>query len=258
MTLRFPHLLLIGTSLVALGSGAVRAANADCVGAHDCKPKLVAQRLSDLTVENVEDGSNTEKTVAQNTKRPMFSISVDGEHVAGTKIPKDKQRKTDLALEAVDIQVKFDGLDVKPVLNVSTFPPRQAYQGGEQIDFFASSNYPAWIAKSEVRIFKLGDEGKADPIAIVPMSEQRAASWNMPQHGPIVLSYVLRVTDSEGRFDETRPLPLTRTSKKMAFHETSSELWHPATAKTARPSGTSQFTVGPLRYSDVTFPKVTL
>ena len=49
-----------------------------------------------------------------------FSISVDGEHVAGDPVEQDAIRQTDLALEELDIQVKFDGLGVEPVLNVST------------------------------------------------------------------------------------------------------------------------------------------
>jgi hypothetical protein len=223
MTKKFSRLMLVGSSFIALGSVAAIAENTKCFVVNHCKPELVGKRLNDSTVESVPLGANAETTFASKTKVPMFSISVDGAHVAGTKTPKDKQRKTDLAFEAVDIQVKFDGLDVKPILNVSTYPPRQTYRGGEQVDFFASSNYPAWIAKSEILIFRAGDEGKADPIAVVPTSKQGAASWNMPLHSNVALSYVLRVTDSDGRFDETQPLPLTRTTKTMKPHESNGE-----------------------------------
>lgn len=219
MTMKLSRFVLLSSSFVTLASVSAIASDGNCVDTKDCKSELFGKRLNDSTVENAPVGATTETTVASTRKSPLFSISVDGEHVAGTKIPQDKQRKTDLALEAVDIQVKFDGLDVKPILNVSTFPPRQTYQAGEQINFLASSNYPAWITKSEILIFKAGDEGRADPLASVAASKEGAALWQMPLHAPIELSYVLRVTDSEGRFDETKPLPLTRTSKTLT-HQT--------------------------------------
>lgn len=220
MNKKLSRLALISSSLLALHSITTLAAT-DCLVAHHCKAKLVGKQLHDSTIENVEVGANTETTTAPQSAAPLFSISVDGKRVAGTKMPQDTQRKTDLALEAVDIQVKFDGLDVKPILNVSTYPPRQSFQGGENINFLASSNYPAWIVKSEVRVFAAGDEGRADPIAIISSSPQGAATWAMPSVGPHELSYVLRVYDAQDRFDETKPLPLTRTSKILT-HETNS------------------------------------
>jgi hypothetical protein len=222
MNKKLSRLALISSSLVTLIAGPVFADKTSCVDDTACKPELVGKRLNNSTVENVPLGENTETTVAPMKKAPLFSISVDGQHVAGTIVPKDVQRKTDLALEAVDIQVKFDGLDVKPTLNVSTFPPRQTYQGGEEIKFLASNNYPDWIAKSEILIFKTGDENNGDPLAVIPATQQGAAIWHMPLHSPVELSYVLRVTDDEGRFDETKPLPLTRTSKSLG-HSTNGE-----------------------------------
>ena len=100
---------------------------------------------------------------AEENQAPV-SISVDGETVFGSSMPADEERKTDVALEKVDIQVKFDGLDVKPILNVSTWPVRRSYQAGEEINFLASSNYPAWIAKSEIRVFEKGREGEGSPL----------------------------------------------------------------------------------------------
>jgi hypothetical protein len=223
MTLKISRMVLISSSFLAFSSAVAYTANTKCVSTKDCKPELVGNLLNDSTIEPVPINANTENKTAPKTNAPMFSISVDGEHVAGTKTPKDKQRKTDLALEAVDIQVKFDGLDVKPVLNVSTYPPRQIYRAGEKIDFLASSNYPAWIAKSEILIFGAGDAGRAYPLFVVPTSKLGTASWRMPQNLTNTFSYVLRVTDGEGRFDETRPLPLTRTSRTMASQATVSE-----------------------------------
>jgi hypothetical protein len=113
---------------------------------------------------------------AEEDQAPV-SISVDGETVFGSSTPVDVERKTDVALENVDIQVKFDGLEVKPILNVSTWPIRRSYQAGEEINFLASSNYPAWIAKSEIRVFEKGREGEGSPLYRIDVLPEGAASW---------------------------------------------------------------------------------
>ena len=147
------------------------------------------------------------------------SISVDGETVFGSSAPVDAERKTDVALDKVDIQVKFDGLDVKPILNVSTWPVRRSFEAGEEVNFLASSNYPAWIVKSEIRVFEKGREGEGSPLYTIEVHPEGAASWTMPTDGPADLVYVLRVSDNNGRFDETKPLSLARTSKAFDQHD---------------------------------------
>ena len=163
-------------------------------------------------------GTGISFAAAEEGRAPV-SISVDGETVFGSSAPADDERKTDVALENVEIQVKFDGLDVKPILNVSTWPIRRSYQAGEEINFLASSNYPAWIARSEIRVFEKGREGEGSPLYRIEVLPEGAASWTMPADGPSDLVYVLRVSDSVGRFDETKPLSLARASRAFAQHE---------------------------------------
>ena len=76
-----------------------------------------------------------------------FSITVDGAHLAGDAAPADSGQMP------ADIQVKYDGLDVKPLLNISTVDTRRAYQAGETVSFLATLNYPAWVARQEVLIY---------------------------------------------------------------------------------------------------------
>jgi hypothetical protein len=156
---------------------------------------------------------NTETTIVPKKGGALFSISVDGERVAGTDVPNDKQRKIDLGLEAVDIQVKFDGLDVRPILNVSTVPIRQSYRVGENINFLASFNYGSMLEKAELRIFAATDASV--PLYTVPVSPEGAATWKMPATGPAEYTYVLRVYDGQGRYDETAALALRRTTKTI-------------------------------------------
>jgi hypothetical protein len=180
----------------------------------------------------VDCHSDTQKrTVGRNTEmeRPSagaqapVSISVDGETVFGTRNPADGERATDVALEKVDVQVKYDGLGVVPALNVSTWPPRRAYAPGEDIRFLASSNYPAWISRAEIRIFEKGSDLKGFPLFRIAVGTEGDSSWKMPAHGPADFVYLLRVVDDKGRYDETRPLSLARSKKQFDPHATDQE-----------------------------------
>lgn len=156
-----------------------------------------------------------------------FSISVDGETIAGVETAEAKQRYEDVALDQVDIQVKFDGLGIEPRLNVSTTDLRSAYQAGESIEFLATNNYPAWIAGSEIRIFERGARINSNPVQVLPVSRSGHASWEMPVSnlsGDGDFYYVLRVYDESGRFDETAPLNLSRTSSAFDTHQTTSQV----------------------------------
>jgi hypothetical protein len=218
------HLLLSVSLTVLLSAGLqVAEAKSKCGLPSNCQSNIIGKRLDNSTVEQIEPGPNTENAAVPNQNAPLFSVSVDGQHVVGTVIPKDLQRKTDLALEAVDIQVKFDGLDVKPILNVSTVSLRQSYSAGEWINFLASNNYPAWIVKSEIRIFRSGPEKSDQALYTVPVSAAGAASWRMPKSAPPHLVYVLRVSNAEGQFDETLPLTLTCVTKPTITHEFNGE-----------------------------------
>ena len=141
----------------------------------------------------------------------LFSISVDGEQVVGTP-PKDAQDEASPA----DIQVKYDGLGVAPILNVATANSRRSFAVGDEVPFLASSNYPAFIARKEIRIFATGRHAAAAPVAVVKVDGTGRATWVMPPAedtaGLDEFAYVLRVYDGQGRFDETRPLTLARRS----------------------------------------------
>ncbi len=182
---------------------------------------------------------------------PGFSISVDGDRVAGGGVketpsadtPKkgsatssknaivqvDRQREADLGLEAVDIQVKFDGLGVEPMLNVSTSDLRHSYNGGQRVEFVTSSNYPDWIDRAEVWIFERGNEPRpglqggfktGKPLDVLTVRDNRA-DWTMPAEGSGDYAYVLRVYDADGRHDETVALGLSRTGLDLETHATS-------------------------------------
>lgn len=183
-----------------------------------------------VTIEpNVE-----QETRPQQGKIP-FAISVDGVELVDGKseVSKDRpqspddQRKTDVGLSGVDIQVKFDGLNAKPILNVMTDPVRSVYRAGETINFFATANYPAYIQRAEVRIFRAGDPVSNKPVAIVEIPVNGSATWVMPEaerdNDESGFYFVLRVYDEKGRYDETLPRGLERTSRDVLPDETDHE-----------------------------------
>lgn len=112
--------------------------------------------------------------------------------------------------DEVDVQIKYDGLDVAPTLNVSTIERRRSYQAGEPVEFLATTSYPASIAKADIRITETSGPSRqlADVLAVRPND---VVAWVMPDAGEGEYEYVLRVCDRDGRFDETVPLTLVRS-----------------------------------------------
>jgi hypothetical protein len=212
----FSAVLKLSTVLAAIQFPAMAFAQEPCLN-KGCDSQIVKTAIG----ENTEQESISD---AAGVGDKGFSISVDGEQIAGTQTVADEQRKTDVALEAVDIQIKFDGLDVKPVLNVSTTDLRTSYQVGEVVQFNATSNYPAWIKKSEILVYEQSADGVTEPFAALDVDAQGQATWQMPTAGADDYIYILRVYDEENRYDETKSRSLRRTSTDFATHKTSEEV----------------------------------
>lgn len=185
----------------------------------ELRQRKKVQKADRITTSSISRNSEAAAIPANVDPEIMFSISVDGEHVAGTPGPAGSARPTDDALGAMDIQVKFDGLEVEPALNVSTLPARRSYRAGEQISFLATSNYPAFINRAEIWVTAEDEKYRGRPAVILPVDINGTAFWKMPSDGPADYVYVLRVYDTEGRFDETAPLSLSRTVRFTDGHE---------------------------------------
>lgn len=152
-----------------------------------------------------------------------FSISVDGELIAGSKTKQVEDRATDVDLSQVDIQVKFDGLGVEPYLNVSTEDLKRSYRAGETVTFKGYSNYPQWIASAEVRIINVSAAGRQQIVATVPVDKSGVGYWtvsNPSDNAETEYEYVYRVYDAQGRYDETLPLSLKVAGEDYAVHLT--------------------------------------
>jgi len=146
-------------------------------------------------------------TTAVDSAEP-FRVSIDGAPMdpRDGSNSADQTRCVDVALERKDIQVKFDGLEITPTLNVTAYPDGAAR--GETVTFTPYSNYRAFIQKAELRIFAKGASTQTEPLAIVPLdaSADKSTAWKIPIEGQDdALQYLLRVYDKNGRFDETKP-----------------------------------------------------
>ncbi|NVK35220.1 MAG: TonB-dependent receptor [Rhodobacteraceae bacterium] len=223
------QVLMMGTALHALvltdaPAVAQTAAETGICVATDCTTHTRGKAIDNSASGNLPIGKNTERETLADQGTIPFSISVDGQVVdeSGELRPPafgspegaksvDRQRKTDLDLSAVDIQVKFDGLDQKTMLNVSTTPIRRAYRPGEQVRFLATANYPAFIQRAEIRIQALRQIGAQKHVDAIPVQVNGEASWTVPDGDERDFSYVLRVYDAKGRYDETSPLTITRS-----------------------------------------------
>ncbi len=171
--------------------------------------------------ENLEIEHINREAVALNPYAlNLMRITVDGEPLYDPyKHTEDIQRCTDVALEAADIQFKFNNLQRKPRLNITAWPNTIRYQDDVNTDkeenkvhFKMYSNYGNFIERAEVRLFELKQSIRSEPLAIVPLDDNNQTTWNaeFDEVGASVkrLVYLVRVYDKDGNFDETITLPL--------------------------------------------------
>lgn len=162
--------------------------------------------------------------VNQGSEALGVSISVDGETIVGTPSRDDVNRASDVDLESIDIQLKFDGLGAKRMLNVSTVPERRVHQPGELIEFLGSWNYPDWITKAEIRIYypdaNIENPVNDTPFHVIPVGADGRAFWIPGDEVTGDLLYTVRVYDSQGRHDETVALPIviSENAESLAPH----------------------------------------
>ena len=129
-------------------------------------------------------------------------------------VAKEAKPTATQALGGPVLDIRADALSAAPILNVSTDPIRQAYLPGEVITFRTYANYESWIEKAEILILDPSKGLARPPLAVLPAPANGTVQWTMPegQAWPEEAVYILRVTDAQGRMDETVPLSLHRPS----------------------------------------------
>jgi len=160
---------------------------------------------------------NSEGDILRKTRTTQgFRISVDGRTVTGDGFNHTAhQRATDKKLEEVDIQIKYDGLDVTPILNVGLRDDAVSIAKGEMINFLVYSNYHGFINRAEIRVFHEGQSYNDKPILTLPVDGLGNAELRASPDLPNKLVYLVRVYDADGRFDETNPKSVSLTDRKL-------------------------------------------
>lgn len=124
------------------------------------------------------------------------------------------------AEDAHQIRFRADTLVVTPVLNVGLIGNVRSAVAGEEAEFQSYSNYPAYIERGEVRIFKAGLPADSEPLANIAVDANGYARWDVPQDGPEALYFVYRAYGKDGKFDETAAHELTVVGKQLADNMT--------------------------------------
>ncbi|MFK7902165.1 MAG: TonB-dependent receptor [Nitratireductor sp.] len=166
-----------------------------------------SQCASDL--ELLLDAETTSSIASVQKVRPNLSVKVDGEVLirgVGSSAPLKAH-----ALDDVNIDIKFDGLEVEKRASVTTMPKQRLFAPGASINFVANWNYPDWVSAGEVRIYKASSVSKGiagiTPHTILPLDSANNAYWNADldgANGTSNYAYSLRLYNGDGRFDETK------------------------------------------------------
>ena len=138
-------------------------------------------------------------TCAAYAQEDGFAISIGGNPIAGDQTIADAARRTDIAKSPADIRVQADGLGVRPRLDLEVVSVSRS-----AAVVHSRMNYPAWIARAEVRIIDLATGLLIKTVAIAPNGSVAIA---LPTGD---FAAVHRVYDATGRFDETSPVSLAK------------------------------------------------
>src|SRR4029077_4096840 len=171
------------------------------------------------------DGVNITRLTHELT--PQNPLGVNTMHITVDGVPiddpgrssADVQRCTDVALDKADIRFQFDDLKARRRLSVAVAPSvvvlHQTPDEGliaAPVRFQMYTNYAAFIARAEVRIFEAGRSSQSTPLAVVAIDPNGSAEWQ-PRARQLSaagqkLQYLVRAYGKDGKFDDTKPLSL--------------------------------------------------
>ena len=214
--------------ILGAGIGAAVGSGPALAGAPICDQTALpippeCQRSTAGSVVSVPAGRNGETLKGSpDLGAAGFSISVDGAAVAGSPPPDNPDRGSDVAAAGAGVDIRYDGLETRRLLNVTTADRRSAYRAGEPVTFRVSSNYPAFIRRAEIVVRDMTRRGQPT-VATIPTDSNGTAQWVMPDAGSARYAYVLRVYDDRGRFDETRAAEIRRAQKAFASQPRAAE-----------------------------------
>ena len=110
------------------------------------------------------------------------------------------------AAQLLQVQ-RVDGTTA-PVLSVGLVNHSDTIVRGAEAVFVSYSNYPTYIKRAELRVFPKGISPKGVPHMIASFDAGGVSKWVPSKYASDEMTYVYRVYDQDGRFDETRPQQL--------------------------------------------------
>ncbi len=202
------------TLAALMGATAIMSLTTTSVAAQDCRVlnsdgslQAGCAQPNAGDVVDIPVGVNTEPSLQRVDNNDGFVLSIDGVTLDGDPRIEDRVRQTDLALADADIRVTYDGLDVRPRLDVRTVGGARAYNAGDVVTLQSRTNYPAFIDRGELRIFASGAGGNRRLVSTVPIDANGQASIQVP--GGEDVTVVHRVYDANGRYNETEAVGLS-------------------------------------------------
>ena len=209
-------MLAVCAAFPALGQEQPSCALVNGVLPEGCQTAGRGQIVTLPVAANTEQGD-------EGTAPEGFSISLDGDTIAGQdrKViagdtsPSGALRGRDIALDAAQVQVRYDGTRSERKLNVLTSDLRTEFRGGEAVTFNATTSYARWIARAEVRIVPVRRGFGRDETIVMAVDPNGTVDWTIPPGDENDFRYVLRVYDSAGRFDETAPRRISRRDRPV-------------------------------------------
>jgi len=150
-------------------------------------------------------------TVIAAFSAPVFVTADDGAFSVRTG-PSSTFTEANM-LDNVQVQMRNDSSDVNPYLNVVADNNAVIATRSEGISFYPFWNYGAFIERAEVRLIDANKSLRSDHVMVLPVQGGVAT---LPSNAdlPEDVSYLLRVYDAEGNFDETAPKFLTMVDEK--------------------------------------------
>jgi hypothetical protein len=198
---------LLGASSISVIGAAIAAQSTACQLMNDALPAGCTQPNGDLVV-SMPVGEQASEIVAQPAEG--FSVRINGDNIVGDAAVENIARQVDTTLAGADVQVVFDGLGASPRLDIEIAGEPQTHAAGDIVTLQSSLNYPAYVARGEVRILDLGAAQRT--LNIIPIEPNGQTRVTVPEGEDIYV--VHRVYDANGRYDETQPIPLTRADTR--------------------------------------------
>ncbi len=190
----------------------------------DCEPEIRGAVVDECATSQISVAQNNEVSRPSDKPALPFVISVDGDVSAEGGRSVDAARRTDVGLDAVDIQVKFDGLDAKQILSVKA---QDAKDGSDAVIFRAATNYSRFITRGEIRIYKAVPDQTFLPVdeapeKIITLNADGFARWESGSVDLKERAYVLRVYGDNSHFDETKVQSFVKRAARVDVLDASS------------------------------------